>query len=438
MFDYKLEWVKKSLSRKFRKGFFEGRQVYLFGVSDNTRQIIKILREFGVEPSAVFDNDKIKQGTYCSGVLVSSVDAVETVADVHKVYVVCSFYWKEMTAQLRNKGVNRENILALSHEETLMECFCHATRGKRIYNRVIKKYGNVPIFVCPYTGTGDIYLIGTFWEQFMQANHLNDYVFMVLSKACEKVARLFPIKNVCTFDKKADCDYLIRYYMLCPNKVNLTILNDSWKQVHTNPLECFRGYRGLGFTEMFRKFVFHLSDTVMPRHPVFRDAREEIGRLFDQYQLRAGCTVVLSPYSNTLADLSIDFWENLAERLQEAGFCVCTNCGGDTEPAIKGTAGVFFPLDIAPQVVEAAGYFIGIRSGFCDVVSGAKARKVILYQAGERFFNSSTYEYFSLQKMGLSKDSVEIQFVSDDDALCQKVLQVIEQGEKDEENSHNI
>lgn len=425
MFDYKLKRVEKRLKEQFQKGFFSGKQIYLFGVSENSRQIIKILRGVGLEPTAVLDNDKIKQGTYCSGVSVIAVEDVEAMADVNRVYVVCSLYWREMTAQLTNRGVKRKNILTLYHEESLMECFDQALRGKRIHMQIREKYGDVPIFACPYTGTGDIYLIGTFWEEFTTKNHLDDYVFLVLNKACEKVTRLFPIKNVEVFDTKADCAYLIRYYMLCPDKVRLTLLNDSWQQVHTNPLEWFRGYRGLGFTELFRRFVFSLPDTSGPSHPVFRDAEEEIGRLFVQYQLQAGNTVVLSPYSNTLADLSDGFWEELAGKLSEEGFCVCTNCGGDTESAIQGTQGVFFPLDIAPQVIEAAGYFIGIRSGFCDVISGAKAKKIILYQAGERFFNSSTYDYFSLQKMGLSADSVEIQFTADDGGLSQRVMDAL-------------
>lgn len=425
MIDYLLERVEKKVNRRFRNGFFEGKQMYLFGISENTRQIIKILRKLGLKPKAVLENDELKQGTYCSGLPVIAVDAVEAMTDVGKLYIVCSPYWREMTAQLEDRGVKWENILSLYHEGSLMECLWHAAKGKKIHDRIRKKYGDMPIFVCPYTGTGDIYLIGTFWKEYTQANHLDDYVFLVLTKACEKVTRLFSIKNVMIFNSKAESVYLIRYYMLCPDKVNLKLLNDSWGQVHTNSLEWFRGYRGLWFTELFRKFVFNLPDTSHPRHPMFRNAEEEIRRLFDQYQLQAGHTVVLSPYSNTLADLSEGFWEQLAEKLQETGFCVCTNCGGDAEPAIKGTEGVFFPLDIAPQVIEAAGYFIGIRSGFCDVISNAKARKIILYQSEERFYNGSTFEYFSLQMMGLSEDSVEIQFSANDCELCRKVMDTL-------------
>ena len=108
--------------------------------------------------------------------------------------------------------------------------------------------------------------------------------------------------------------------------------------------------------------------------------------------------------------------------MKDRGFVVCTNSCGDTEPAVTGTIPVFFSLDIAPQLIEKAGYFIGIRSGFCDIISGSAAKKVILYHARERFFNGSTFEYFSLKGMGLCNDAVEIVFENADKELYEKVM----------------
>ena len=366
----------------------------------------------------------IKQGTFCSGSRVISVEDIENPKNLLNVYIICSFYWQEMVAQITSYGVKRKNIIILHREESLVECFYHAILGKQIYDHIVDKYGNIPLFVCPYTGTGDIYLIGTFWNQYTKINQINDYVFLVLNKACENVASLFDIKNLVVFNQKVDCSYLIRYYMLCPQVAKLTLLNDSWQQIHANPLSGLRGYRGLNFTVQFRRFVFNLTDDVKPQHPKLRNADKEIMRLFEQYCLQMGNTVLLSPYSNTLAELPGDFWKSLAHGLKQKGFCVCTNSSSDREPALEGTVAVFFSLNIAPQVVEKAGYFIGIRSGFCDVISGVKAKKIILYYAKERFFNSSTYEYFSLEKMGLSKDVIEIQFDSDDNQLYEKVVNI--------------
>nr|MCR5451275.1 hypothetical protein [Lachnospiraceae bacterium] len=73
----------------------------------------------------------------------------------------------------------------------------------------------------------------------------------------------------------------------------------------------------------------------------------------------------------------------------------------------------------APQFIEAAGGFIGIRSGFCDVISGAKAEKIILYDEKNRFYMGSAFEYFSLKAMGLSDDVTEFQF---DHSASEKTL----------------
>lgn len=422
MFDYELARVEKNLYKLFRKGVLKNKKIYVFGVSENTRQIIQILRSFKLEPIHVLDNDRKRQNTYCKGIRVISIKEIDRIQDSQKLYIVYSAYWREMIAQLKNKGVKKENILMLFKKELLIECLGYACLGKRIYDNLVNKYGNIPIFVCPYTGTGDIYLIGTFWKQYIEKNHIKDYVFLVLSKACEKVAMLFDIKNVEVFKKKTESVYLIQYYMLCPDKVNIKILNDSWAQIHTNPLEWFRGYKGLEFTGLFRKFVFDLPDNAQPEHPVFKDVSQELDSSFEEYQLEAGNTVVLSPYSNTLEDLPKEFWSGLVKKLKQIGFKVCTNSSGDTEPAVEGTVPVFFPLNIAPQWIARAGYFIGVRSGFCDIISGAKAKKIILYGFQDRFFYGSAFEYFSLKGMGLSEDAVEIQFERGDKNLDEKVM----------------
>lgn len=421
MFDYQLEKVEKKITKLFRRGMFQDRKIYLFGVSENTRQIIRILRTCQIEPERVLDNDRAKHGSYCSRVRVVPVESVKEPGNRQNLYIVCSGFWREMTGQLRERGIRKENILMLCHVESFAEHLSYAVKGKHIYERLLRQYGNVPIFVCPYTGTGDIYLIGTFWRQYLEQNQIEDYVFLVITRACEKVTRLFGIRNVVVLPKKIQSACLIQYHMLCPEKADIKLLNDSWYQIHTNPLEWFRGYKGLGFAELFRRFVFELPDTAKPEHPIFANADSQLESVFREKDLLVGNTVILSPYSNTLADLPDGFWEGLAEKLMREGLAVCTNSGGDTEPAVKGTVAVSVSLEIAPQFVEKAGYFVGVRSGFCDIVSGTKARKIILYDARNRFFNSSAYEYFNLKAMGLCDDAVEIQFERADEQLWETV-----------------
>ena len=99
---------------------------------------------------------------------------------------------------------------------------------------------------------------------------------------------------------------------------------------------------------------------------------------------------MISPFSNTLLDLPQNFWSDISKSLLEKGYSVCTNCGCDTEQPIEGT------------------------TGFCDIISGCKARKVILYYKKNRFYNASAYEYFNLKDMELCEDALELEFCMDE------------------------
>ena len=96
-----------------------------------------------------------------------------------------------MTRQLLREGVNQRQILGLSPERPYAHLLVYSVykqiRGKHIYERIIRQYPNRPILICPYTGTGDIYLIGTLLQQYLTANNIYDYVFAVVSSACKKV-----------------------------------------------------------------------------------------------------------------------------------------------------------------------------------------------------------------------------------------------------------
>ena len=411
MYDLELKRVTKLIKLRSFLGGFNGKEIYLFGVSDNTRQIIQMLRKLGVEPKNVIDNDKAKQGSYCSRLEVIDLERVDKPFSKDKLYIIYSAYWREMAAQLDSDGVSNKNIWKLSPKPGNIFRLCiEAQKGKKQYERLIKKYGDIPVFLCPYTGTGDIYLIGTFWNEYIKRNNIDDYVFVVITGACKKVARLFDIKNIELVKKKKHASQLICYYMYDSEKGKIKVLNDCWAQIHTNQVEWFRGYKGLFFTQLFRRFVFDLPEDVKPQHPKFKDESVRVNDIFEKYNLIKGKTIVLSPYSNTLSDLPNEFWEKLAGNLIDKGYCLITNSSGDTEPAVKGTQAIFFPLDIAPQFIEAAGAFIGVRSGFCDVISGAKAKKIILYDGGNRFYMGSAYEYFNLKDMELCDDAMELEF----------------------------
>lgn len=436
MFELELKKLKKRVKRVVYLRNLKDKDVFLFGVSDATRHIIKILRENDIEPKHVIDNDVRKQNSNCMRIKVIAPQDIEK-GNRKKVIFLYSGYWREMVSQLKRMGYKKNEYIVLCPQNiSLFAAFLGAIKGREIHKRLIKKYGDLKILLCPYTGTGDIYLIGTYWEQYCRKEQLDEYIFLVVSNACRKVASMFNIKNIEVLKKTDETAFLISYYMLCPENIDMKILNDSWPQIHTNRLEWLRGYKGLDFNEMFRRFVFDLPETQLPQHPQLKSADKEITHIFEGNELLEKQTIILSPYSNTLSDLPDEFWKILAKSFQDRGYVVCTNSSGQLEPPIEGTKGIFFPLDIAPQFISKAGVFIGVRSGFCDVISSSNAKKVVLYDADNWFYNCKAYDYFSLKKMRLCDDVLELNFKHGEyEKTIEEILEYVVKGDVSNESN---
>jgi hypothetical protein len=245
-----------------------------------------------------------------------------------------------------------------------------------------------------------------FLNEYLKRENITDYVFAVVNNACRRVAEMFGIKNIEVLPHRVGDD-IISLERATGKNLNIVILNDGWLG---DPLQWLRGYKGLNFERMFRYFVFDHNDDVPHELPPKEYHGREIDALFEKYGLIKGRTVVLSPYSNTLFELPDDFWESIAGHFGETGYTVCTNCAVPSERPVRGTKAIFFPLGLAIDFLDAAGLFIGVRSGLCDIISSSTCRKVILYDKDGFFYKCSPYEYFSLERMGLCGDAIEIEY----------------------------
>jgi len=99
----KVKKIKEEQGRNYEK---KVAKTMLFGVSDNTRQMIQILRGYGYEPAWVIDNDERKWGSYCSGIRVYPVDSIQNdramTVLVYSLFVgKCSFNWRKGSGQER-------------------------------------------------------------------------------------------------------------------------------------------------------------------------------------------------------------------------------------------------------------------------------------------------------------------------------------------------
>lgn len=153
MNDFEAKRITGIIKRRHFVGQFNKKRIFLFGVSENIRQVIQIFRELGIEPECVLDNDK---GSFCSKLKVIAPEEFENFNDSSFMCVTYSMYWREMVKQLEELGFDNKRILRLNQNlHGLTWYYYSAFLGKCLRSSLIRRYGNIPIFLCPYTGTGD-------------------------------------------------------------------------------------------------------------------------------------------------------------------------------------------------------------------------------------------------------------------------------------------
>lgn len=423
MFSDDLKELDKKIKKLYSKDTFKDKRVVIFGAAAVAKVIKNSLLEYGIKVNGIIDNDMKKIGKECLGLEVKKPDELLRVDISNVVIIIYSVFHKDMEYQLLKLGFQKQQILNVSSkyflsDESLRYYLNYSLNillGNKYYKQIKKKYPeNRSIFICPYTGTGDVYLIGLYFYQYLKMENINNYVFIVVNNACKRVAQIFKIKNIEVMAPKV-VGKIIGARLFTEKLNSITILNDSWASVYTNTIQWIRGYKGLNFNKMFRNFVFGFSDDVVYKKPEYETDQKEVHKFFTDYNLLPEKTVVLSPYSNTLFELPEQIWEEITLLFQNKGFTVCTNSCGAKEPPIKGTIPVFFPLTHAKLILDMAGFFIGVRSGLCDVISDSSCKKVIFYEKDGFFYQSSTFEYFSLRKMNLCNDALEIEYKYSDD-----------------------
>lgn len=426
--------IEEEIDKNIKKLRFNKKYIVVFGANLTTEFIFRSLSLRNIYVDTVIDNDISKQGGFIFGVKICSPEIVLKEYRSNAVILIASKYYNEMVKQLENMFYEREkhiikitdmpevtsktNIEQKSFEDNIES----VKKGGDVYIEIINKYGiDVKIFIMPLTGTGDMYLAGTYLKEYIQKNNIKNYVVTVIKDSCKNLCEWFNIDKVEKLEVGESDDLVKLSIFLGKNNINNSILHYQYFKIYTGILNnCERNlYNKVNFLDMFKYCTFNRNyDQCIPRGKI---DNFYVKKLFEDEKLKKGKTVILSPYAQTFFRLPNEFWGKLAKKLIENGYIVCTNSAGKSEPIIEGTKSIFFPLKEAYNVIEYAGYFVGLRSGFCDIVSETKSQKVILYQESLIFPNA--FEFFSFKDISNDKKITEIKYTyNDDDKIINQVL----------------
>ncbi|NRT73706.1 ADP-heptose--LPS heptosyltransferase [Clostridium beijerinckii] len=413
-----IDEMTKNIDTLISNNKLKGKFIVVFGANKPAEKAILYLNSREIYVNAVIDNDKSKFGKKMLGIKIYAPEQLLDEFNENACILIASQYYQEMKSQLENmkykEYINIFEIVKYKHctaeKEYFDEKISDVLKGYDVFKNIQKKYGrNKTILICPYRGIGDIYFICSYIDGYLEKNGIKDYVFAVIGNSCKRVATIFEIKNIEALDQN-EADKLVDFSRIIETKENpIKILSHNY--VHTDILDKFEINKQLSWGELFKNCIMSIDKNTCKKNPLLSFRKKYIEDLFEKNSLVRGKTVIISPYANTIVRLEDGFWEKIVEKLNEKGFKVCTNSIGEEEPPIVGSIPLNFPLEDAVSVVEYAGTFIGIRSGFCDLISSSKAKKIVLYPNENSFF-------FSIKDMGLSDDIIEI--------MDKKVFEVVE------------
>lgn len=321
-----------------------------------------------------------------------------------------------MNAVLRLKGNGLHKIYTLFRRDVL--------KGFRQYKKIVKKYGkDVAILSTAWYGTGDYFICGLYLESFLTKHDISNYVFLVPDSGGErKVARLFRAYRHHTMEIKYINPIRMFASFLAEDCINIHYFHHGYQNPNNLSVSAFSipmtGHNGLNMVDFYLSCGLDLDEGAEKSVPQFVTDRDAVNKWFEHNGLPQGKTVLISPYSTGLKkyDIPKEFWVRLASRLKNMGYTSVTNCAG-TEKCIKGTIALSIPYDQIVPFLEKAGYFIGIRSGLCDIIAGAHCKKVILHTYEAKWWRDGmSIPYTGLNNMGLCDDAVELEYSNENRA----------------------
>lgn len=300
---------------------------------------------------------------------------------------------------LKIKSISPIFILIIFYQYTF--------RGYLLYKKMSQKFGEDTHFLLiPYEGTGDAYITGCMLKRYVQEHYIQKYQIIQPLSRGKKVLSLFREEAVCTITIE-ERNWLSQFQLFASQAIERLHVMHFHPCNHICIQNRIEGINKVSFQKMYEIAGFNIE----PERELPGIAKErEVEGQFCRRGLKVGKTVILAPYAETIPTMPEEAWIYIAKALSDAGYCVCTNSMSEKEPVIPGTQRVSYGYAQMIPILHLAGWFIGVRSGLCDVISSSKCKKIIVYPKSFFWGQGEVSKYFSLKAMGFCSDVIEVEF----------------------------
>lgn len=411
--------VEKELLAFIERFPMKNKEIFFMGNISNIYPLLKVLSSCNLSMTGIVDNDKTKAGFHTFRGKAYEIYTAEAFLRRSKSDVVLIIlserFWCEMREQMLREGYTEGENLFILNAVTYEKKRRYIEKADRLVRGYQKKYGEDIFLILFYGPVGDNYLFALFLRQYLKKKRIENYL-CVGTGAARKICDLFGFEKFEQADREevVALEYL---YMFIGGEFDILKVLQIWDWTFHLNRSSIRFDRRFTFIDTFRSYVFGFDNSIAPEIPPFCCDRDLMRKVFEEKGLKEGNTAILAPYAYSMACPPEEFWIFLSGCLEQMGIKVAVNIDPasiheEEENYIPNTKTLSFELPESVPYLEYAGFFIGMRSGLCDVTSSAKCRKIVLYPLLRKIDydrHRPDREFGSLERMGLSEDITELE-----------------------------
>ncbi len=257
-------------------------------------------------------------------------------------------------------------------------------------------------FILPY-GIGDLYLFISLLNAFKRENNSQNVSIGLVKQFQSQLFEVFDVQiNRIVIINNNELQFCSRNSLSIGKPI---ILHPEY--FFPKSFYSLIGYKGITLNDVY-KLMLNLPIQTKNEKPILNQIHLVAAYTkYNLYNPERNQSVLLSPHANSFVEntIAFEFWQKLTEELNLMDYRVLINSNKQPFIDIKHVVPVDFSLTEAIPFVEHCEFFIGVRSGFCDLISTAKTKKIIIYPD----MNWYTGTYLSgsgLYNMGLANDPI--------------------------------
>lgn len=281
-----------------------------------------------------------------------------------------------------------------------------------VYRKLMKNCAKgTQILIFPFEWTGDAIYIFSRLKSYLFKKGIMSSVCFVSSKKLQDIAQLFDIKTKLLVPSQMEA--LTRIAMVIGDVNRIKIMHHDPKYVYYNSANKWCSLGNLDLGQVITQCVFDGLELEISS-PLYRSSCG----FSHNFNILPEKTVILAPCSYTLPNLPIAFWKKLAGKLLAEGYRVYFNLS-DKESNLYDIPSINLSYTEILNFVEQCGFFIGVRSGLCDVIAFAQCYKIALYS---NQCDQNQRNFFNLNRLWKHSNFIEIEYRYNDDNLIDFIL----------------